>query len=83
MGIRLLGSSVGAFAINFLCGLFAVASLLNWGMLFTEPHFCISVTVIVHDKDCCDSVAVVALLTDYSSTDDYSHRAALCTISPL
>jgi hypothetical protein len=83
MRIRLFDSSFGSFAINFLCGLLAVASLLNWGILFTVPHTCISVTIIVPHIGCWDSVAVVAQLTDHCSTDDYSHRAASFTVSPL
>ena len=94
--MRLLDSSVGAFAITSLRALFrrsrstivasspcalTAASLLYWTMHFPVLRSCTSGTVIVRGRGCCDSGTVIPLFKDRCSAKDLSRTA--CAVSAL
>ena len=80
--MRLLNSSVGAFAITSLGAQFAIASLLYWGMHFTMLCSCSSGAVI-RSSGCYDSITVITLFNDRCNAEDLSHMASKCQESAL
>jgi hypothetical protein len=67
--MRILDSSVGAFAITSL-GAHAAASLPYWSMRLMVLRSCISGTVIARGKGCCEYGTVIPLIQDRCSTND-------------
>jgi hypothetical protein len=80
MRMRLLDSSVGAFAITSRGALFAVASILYWGMHYMVLRSCTSGAEIC-GRGCCDSSTVIPLLKDRCSAKDLFRKA--CAVSAL